>query len=189
MAVAKARVATGAGRPRPVSLLRPENPERRPSPRILPHMRQRPACVAAVEISDLEQFDMTRAHGKPRTRSCARQTQDPIFWPRYWHANSISYLPRHRPEVSASRNRESARVEAGKIPTTLPYFSPAIRWQIQSVIDLRIDHEVGASMDRTGLAGSLADPGPPGVADDDAAGAAAAGAGVGAAAAVGVGRS
>jgi len=42
---------------------------------------------------------------------------------------------------------------------------------------------------RTGIAGSLADPGAQGVADDDAAGAAAAGAGVGAAAAVGVDRS
>jgi hypothetical protein len=42
---------------------------------------------------------------------------------------------------------------------------------------------------RTGITGSLADPGPQGMAYDDAAGVAAAGAGIGAAAAVGSGRS
>jgi hypothetical protein len=42
---------------------------------------------------------------------------------------------------------------------------------------------------RTGIAGSLDDPGPQGMADDDAAGAAASGAGIGAAASVGSGRS
>jgi hypothetical protein len=76
------------------------------------------------------------------------------------------------------------------VRTLLP-LAEYVRARISSARE-EVDGTSGPTADpavRTGIAGSLADPGPQGVADDDAAGATAVGEGVGATAAVGSGRS
>jgi len=76
------------------------------------------------------------------------------------------------------------------VRTLLP-LAEYVRARLSSAQE-EVDGTPGPAADpavRTGIAGSLADPGPQGVADDGAAGAAAVGAGIGAAAAVGSGRS
>jgi hypothetical protein len=76
------------------------------------------------------------------------------------------------------------------VRTLLP-LAEYVRARLSSARE-EVDGTSGPAADpavRTGIAGSLADPGPQGMADDDAASAAAIGAGLGATAAVGSGRS